>query len=146
MSDQLYFEDIQKGMALPTLEKCPTTRQLVMYAGASNDYYEIHYDAEFARERGLEKVIVHGALKSAFLGQLITDWIGGRGTLKKLAVQYRGMDVPGDRLTCMGTVTKKIVDEVEGIVECDIWIENGSGRRTTQGTAIVVLPLRNAES
>lgn len=144
MSDQPYFEDIQEGMALPALEKRPTTRQLVMYAGASNDYYEIHYDAEFARERGLDKVIVHGALKSAFLGQLITDWTGERGTLKKLAVQYRGMDVPGDRLTCMGTVTKKRVDEGKGIVECDIWIENGSGQRTTRGTAVVALPLHDA--
>ena len=49
MSEQLYFEDIEEGMELPTVEKNPTTQQLVKYAGASGDYYQIHYDLEFAK-------------------------------------------------------------------------------------------------
>ena len=77
------------------LEKNPTTQQLVKYAGASGDYYQIHYDQEYARANGLPNVILHGALKNAFLGQFMTDWIGERGALKKLSAQYRGMDVPG---------------------------------------------------
>ena len=39
---QLYYDDVQVGDALPPLVKNPTTRQLVQYAGASGDYYEIH--------------------------------------------------------------------------------------------------------
>ncbi len=54
-------------MAVPTLEKRPGLRQLVMYAGASEDYYEVHYDRDFARTQGLPDAIVHGALKSGFL-------------------------------------------------------------------------------
>ena len=84
MTDQVYFEDVQPGSELPTLRKDPTTQQLVMYAGASGDFYQIHYDQEYARANGLPNVILHGALKNAFLGHLVTDWIGELGTLKKL--------------------------------------------------------------
>lgn len=139
MGDQVYFEDVEEGTELPTLRKDPTTQQLVMYAGASGDYYQIHYDRQFALGNGLPDVILHGALKNAFLGQLMTDWIGEQGRLARLSVQYRGMDVPGTPIFARGVVTRKGED---GEVECDIWLENAEGKRTTPGSAVVVLPSR----
>ena len=140
MAEQVYFEDVSEGTELPTLRKDPTTQQLVMYAGASGDYYQIHYDQEYARGNGLPDVILHGALKNAFLGHLMTDWIGEHGSLKKLTVQYRGMDVPGSPILAKGVVTGK---GEGGEVECDIWLENSSGEKTTPGSAIVTLPSRS---
>ena len=140
MSTQPYLDDAAIGTELPALVKEPTTRQLVMYAGASGDFYEIHYDKDFAAEQGLPGVILHGALKSAYLGQLVTDWVGAEGRLLSLSVRYREMDVPGDVLTCKGTVVER--DEDAGSVRCDIWIENGAGTRTTTGEAVVALPSR----
>ena len=142
MSDQVYFEDVEEGMDIPTLQKDPTTQQLVMYAGASGDYYQIHYDKDYAKNNGLPDVILHGALKNAFLGQLMTDWIGHEGTLKKLSVQYRGMDVPGTPIFAKGTVSKKYEQDGEHIVECDIHLEKEDGQTTTPGHAIVALPTR----
>ena len=139
MAEQVYFEDVEEGTELPTLRKDPTTQQLVMYAGASGDYYQIHYDRQFALGNGLPDVILHGALKNAFLGQLMTDWIGEQGRLSRLSVQYRGMDVPGTPIFAKGVVTRKGKD---GEVECDIWLENAEGKRTTPGSAVVVLPSR----
>jgi acyl dehydratase len=89
MAKQIYFEDIEVGYELAPLEKHPTTQQLVKYAGASGDYYQIHYDKDFALANGLPGVILHGALKNAFLGQLMTDFAGDEGWLRKLSVQYR---------------------------------------------------------
>ena len=142
MSDVLYWEDVEEGTEVSPLEKHPTTQQLVMYAGASGDFYQIHYDDDFAKNNGLPGVIIHGALKNAFLGQLMTDWIGERGTLRKLSCQYRGMDVPGDTLTGKGTVTRKYQEGGQNLVDCDIWLENGKGEKTTPGTATVQLPSR----
>ncbi len=85
-------------------------------------------------------VIVHGALKSAWLGQLLGDWVGEDGSVRKYGCSYRGMDVPGDTLTCKGKVTKKYVEGDEHLVECEIWLENSKGEKTTPGTAVVVLP------
>ncbi|MFP6567823.1 MAG: MaoC/PaaZ C-terminal domain-containing protein, partial [Dehalococcoidia bacterium] len=104
MTDQVYFEDVAEGQELPEVRKDPTTQQLVMYAGASGDYYQIHYDLNFAKNNNLPDVILHGALKNAFLGQIMTNWIGEGGTLKKLSAQYRGMDVPGTPAFVKGVV------------------------------------------
>ena len=142
MAEQVYFDDVQEGMELPTLRKDPTTQQLVMYAGASGDYYQIHYDLEFAKNNGLPNVILHGALKNAYLGQVVTDWIGEWGTLKKLSVQYRGMDTPGTPAYAKGVVKKKYVQDGENVVECEIWLENHEGNRTTPGSAVATLPSR----
>ena len=142
MGRQVYWEDTEEGMGIPSLAKEPTTKQLVQYSGASGDFYEIHYDKDFALGNNLPGVILHGALKSAWLGQLMTDWIGEHGTLKTLTTQYRGMDVPGDTIFCKGTVTRKYVENGEHMVDCDIWVENGQGEKTTPGSATVMLPSR----
>ena len=81
-----------------------------------------------------------GALKQAFLGQLITDWIGPSGTLKKLSSQYRGMDEPGSPLICKGKVVKTYVLDHLHLVDCEIWIENSKGQQFTPGNATVLLP------
>src|SRR6202171_6721794 len=97
---QTYFEDVEVGSSIPPLEKDPTTQQLVKYARASGDFYQIHYDKDFALNNNLPGVIWHGALKNAFLGQMMTDFAGHEGWLRKLGVPYRGMDQPGSKVVC----------------------------------------------
>jgi acyl dehydratase len=140
MSGQPYLDDVDAGYELPPLIKQPTTQQLVQYAGASGDFYEIHYDKDYALAQDLPGVILHGALKSAFLAQLVTDWMGAEGVLRSIAVRYRDMDVPGDTLTCKGTVVER--DDAAGTVRCELSLENGEGKPTTTGEAVVALPRR----
>ena len=142
MAEQVYWEDVTDGMGLPVLVKDPTTQQLVKYAGASGDYYQIHYDKDYAEGNGLGGVILHGALKNAFLGQLMTQWMGPQGVLRKLSCQYRGMDVPGQTITGKGEVIRKYQEGDLHLVDCDIWLENPEGQRTTPGKATVALPTR----
>ena len=139
---QLYFEDVNVGDEVTPIQKNASSQQLVKYAGASGDYYQIHYDDGFARNNGLDGIIIHGALKNAFLGQLVTDWMGPHGQLKKLSVSYRAMDFPNEDLVCSGTVTGKRVEGGAGIVECEIALHNAAGKATTPGKAIVSLPMR----
>ena len=127
--------NIEAGQDLPELVKYPTTRQLVQYAGAQGDFYEIHYDQAYAQSVALPGVILHGLLKAAFLGQLVTDWLGDRGTLKTFEVSYRGIDRPGHPYRCRGRVTRVDGDEVE----LEVWGEDDSGKRTTLGAATVQL-------
>jgi acyl dehydratase len=126
---------VAAGQELPELVKHPTTRQLVQYAGAQGDFYEIHYDQEYARSVGLPGVILHGLLKAGFLAQLVTDWLGDEGRLESFEVSYRGTDQPGHPYRCRGKVT-----HVEGQkAELEVWGEDESGKRTTVGTATVQL-------
>ncbi len=139
---QLYYEDVAVGGEITTLTKQPTTRQLVMWAGASGDFNPIHYDKDLALSRGLPGVVVHGQLAGCFLGQMLTDWIGDKGSLRKLSLSYKGMNFPGEALTCKGTVTKKYTEDGQHFVRCNIWAENPRGEKTISGTATITLPAR----
>ncbi|HKM99737.1 MAG TPA: MaoC/PaaZ C-terminal domain-containing protein [Candidatus Binataceae bacterium] len=144
MAKQIYFEDVEVGSEIGPLEKNPTTQQLVKYAGASGDFYQIHYDKDFALANKLPGVILHGALKNGFLAQLMTDFAGAEGWVRKLSVQYRGMDQPGTKVVCRGKVVKKYHDNGHHLVDCEIWLENAKGEKTTPGSATVILPARHA--
>jgi hydroxyacyl-ACP dehydratase HTD2-like protein with hotdog domain len=142
MAVQVYYEDIEIGTDLPALVKYPTTMQLVKYAGASGDYYQIHYDKDFANANGLPGVIVHGWLTLSFMGQMVTDWIGEGGVLLKLNGSYRGMNKVHEDIICNGKVTKKYVEDGKNCAKVEIWAENPQGEKTVTGNAVVSLPSR----
>lgn len=142
MAEQVYYEDVEVGQSIPVVRKNCSTQQLVVWAAGSGDFYQIHYDINFAKRTGLENIIVHGALKHAFLGQLLHDWVAPGGRIEKFGCQYRGMDYPDQDITCGGVVTKKYVEDNRNVVELDVWTENPNGQKTTPGTARVVLPSR----
>lgn len=134
----LNVSKLEVGQTLPVLVKHPTTRQLVMYAGASGDFYEIHYDTGFAKDAGLDGVIVHGLLKVAWLGELVSSWAGPNSMIRTLEASYRGTDVPASDYRLNGTVTS-VEPEGEGstLVGLELWGESADGTRTTLGTASV---------
>jgi hypothetical protein len=154
LSHQLFWEDVEPGAEIGPLSKVATTQMLVKFAGASGDFNPLHYDEAFAQAAGQERPIVHGQLKRAWMVQLVIDWLGGDpGQLKKLSCRFKAADLPrrmktisesheGETWTCKGKVTKKREANGEKLVECNIWIENGKGEKTTTGTATVLLPSR----
>ena len=140
--DQVYFEDVQEGQEIPVLTEKGTSQRLVMWAAGSGDFYQIHYDKDFAQGTGLPDRITHGALKHALLGRLLHEWVGDGGRVKKVACQYRGMDIVNEDVICHGVVKRKYQEGGENLVELDIWTEAPQGQKTTPGTGIVALPSR----
>jgi acyl dehydratase len=118
-----------------TRTETATLRTLVQYAGASGDFYEMHYDLPFAHERGHRELAVHGLLKAAWLTRLVDDWFAGRGRLAVLDIRYRGMDFREEPVTCGGRITGRDGDRVE----IEVWTADADGARTTVGTAEVEL-------
>lgn len=76
---------------------CPTPRDLVRFAAAANDFYELHYDRGAAERAGLRNVIVHGALKSGFLAAAALEFIGG-GFVTEVSARYLGSDFVSEPL------------------------------------------------
>ncbi len=135
MTKYLGPRDIKAGMEIPTLTKQPTTQQLLAWAEVSGDHNPIHCDNHFAVNAGLPGVIVPGQLLMAFLGQMVTDWLGDLGELKRLTVSYKSMNFPGNTITCRGAV-QEIVGEG---MTLRVWVENTRFEKTVVGSAVVAV-------
>ncbi len=141
----LYFDDVAIGDAVPPLKKGPVTlTDLVKYSGASGDFNPLHTVPEYAKQRaGLPDVIAHGMLSMAYAGQLITNWIGTDGEVKRLKAQFRAMTFLNDEVTCEGIVADKRQTKDGNLVDVNIVLSAGrEGRRTVVGSATVALPAR----
>jgi acyl dehydratase len=135
----LDFEQVSPGQALPPLTKHVTVEQIRQYAEASGDRNPIHLDESFARSAGLPGVIAHGMLTMAFANQMVTDWLGDRSLLKSLHGRFAGMVVPGDDVTCSGTVASK--DEGARRVVINLVVTNQRGEKVfNKGVAEAEFP------
>lgn len=133
------WDSINEGDELPVLKKTPGVTQLVKYAAGSGDFNPLHHDYNFAQSKMLGSIIVHGRFKYAALGELVSNWLGHAGRIKKISCQYRGMDFPDREITCGGRVTKKWQENGEKLVNLTLWTQNDEGKKTTPGSASVVI-------
>ena len=131
------WESIEEGDALPRVEKRATLSQLVKYAAGSGDFNPLHYDFDFPQAKQIGSIIVHGRFKYATLGEYVSNWLAHRGRIKKISCQYRGMDFPDQPIVCRGKVARKWEEGGEKLVQLTVWTENGEGKQTTPGEAIV---------
>ena len=92
------------GDAIPELRTTPDRFLTVRYAGASGDFNPIHIDEDFAKQVGLPGRILHGLYTMAQVARAQTEAAGGPESLRRLAVQFRGMGVPEQEITVSGTV------------------------------------------
>ena len=141
ISGRLRAQDVSEGLELPVLAKGPVrVRHLAMFATATSEFADIHYDRDYAQSMGLPDVIIQGYYKTATIAQMLKDWAGDGSALRRLTVQHRGMDVAGNTLTVAGKVLK-VSEEPDGKrVECEVWVDNQHGQRTATGKAILLLP------
>ena len=135
----LTWDDVKEGQPLPEIRKAPGVTQLVKYAAGSGDFNPLHHDYAFPQAKQLGSIIVHGRFKYASLGELVSNWLGHAGRIRKISCQYRGMDFPDKGMTCGGVVKRKWQEGGEKLVELELWTKNEEGKNTTPGSAIVAL-------
>ena len=143
---QRTFEQVNVGDEVPPVMRGPmTTGHLVRWASVNGNYARIHWDLPYAMLRqGIPNVVVNGSLKNEYLYILMQRFAGEAGWVRKMYLEHRGMDHPGDTLTIAGTVMEKTERDGVGHVRCEIGLRNDRGE-TTHGWAEVVLPKRQQE-
>ncbi|MFD7785266.1 MaoC family dehydratase [Streptomyces nojiriensis] len=101
------------GDTLPPLE-IPVTRTLIVAGAiASRDYQDVHHDAALAREKGSPDIFMNILTTNGLVGRYITDHLGPRAVLRKVAIRLGAPNYPGDTMTLTGTVTAVLGHTVE---------------------------------
>ena len=138
---QQYWDDVAEGSEIKLSESFDSQR-LVVWAAASGDFYQIHYDDDFAKKNNLPGIIVHGALKGALVGRLLDEFAGPKGRILHWDVSYRGMDPARRELEIWARVARKYQQDGEGRLDLEVGVRDSEGKETTPGTACVALPRR----
>lgn len=149
MSDQVFFEDVSVGDAIPTNTEVVSEVQMFFFSAATNNGHRIHYDKPYATGvEGHPDILVHGPLQAGLMAKTLTDWIGPSGRLVRIQLQNRANAFPGEELRFTGRITAKREDErggaARGLVDLEIGEEKGESQIIMPGTATVSLPRRLA--
>jgi acyl dehydratase len=135
----MYFEDLNEGDSLRSLQKEAITRvQLVKYAGASGDFNPLH-TVEEVGERAGTGIIAHGMLIMGMVSQGVTTWIP-RNYVKKLNVRFKKMTFPGESIQITGKVIEK---KANNTVVGEVLAMNREGEIKVSGTFEGVIPSKN---
>ncbi|HET7341921.1 MAG TPA: MaoC family dehydratase N-terminal domain-containing protein [Methylomirabilota bacterium] len=102
----------------------------------------VHWDDALARAVGVPAAYDYGPERVAWLGHLVTNWMGDAGALARLTVQVRRHNLIGDTTWCRGSVSATAVVDGRGEVTLAVSAVNQRGETIAAGEARVVLPRR----
>jgi acyl dehydratase len=149
-----YWEDVEVGEQLTDLEKGVLTMTEISRFGimvspqprriqVRREAVELGFAREAQQKRaGLENASDYGPQRICWLGQIVTDWMGDDGALRKLSGQIRHPNIIGDVNVVKGKVARKYISDGEHLVDCELRVENQAGLITAPGGAVVALPSR----
>ena len=102
----------------------------------------VHWDPALAQAVGVPAPYDYGPERVAWLGHLVTNWMGNAGFLARLNVQVRRHNLLGDTTWCRGRVSAKALVGGRGEVTLDLEAVNQRDETIALGQAVVVLPRR----
>ncbi|MFG1696855.1 MaoC family dehydratase [Nonomuraea sp. NPDC049309] len=116
MGATVKYDEVEVGQEIPAVDYRVRRLDLVMYAGASGDFNQIHWNERFAKKVGLPDVIAHGMYTMAQAGRFVTDWVGDPGAVVDFGVRFSSMvvvpdDDKGATITVSGVVEDKLDDK-----------------------------------
>ena len=139
-----YFEEFEIGDQIETAARTVTEADVVLFAGLSGDYNQLHTDVEFARETLFGERIAHG-----LLGLSIASGLASRlGFIEGTAEAFTGLEwkfrAPiriGDTIRVQTEVLrKKEMPRLEGgFVVFDVAILNQRDETVQKGTWTVLV-------
>lgn len=144
MRSQVFFEDVREGEEIPSLRKDVTSVHILMYVASVWLMDRIHFDHPFAtKRRGLPGVVAPGNMGGDYYAQLLSEYAGEGGQVRRMSFQFRSFMLADDVLTVGGKVVKKSVSDGKGLVELELWIKNQDGVNCVPGKGLVAVPMRN---
>ena len=100
----------------------------------------VHWDESLARAVGVPAPYDYGPERVAWLGHLVTNWMGDAGFLARLNAQVRRHNLIGDTTRCRGRVRER---GAAGEVTLALEAVNQRDETIALGEATVILPRRS---
>lgn len=100
----------------------------------------LHWDQQRALDLGLPAPYDYGQMRSCWLTQAVTNWMGDDAWLWRFGCQTRGFNFHGDVQWCTGEVTATREEGPHHVADVDLAATNQRGELTAPGTATVILP------
>ncbi|HTP51870.1 MAG TPA: hypothetical protein VMK42_14345 [Anaeromyxobacteraceae bacterium] len=143
MASQTFFEDVREGQEIPSLRKDVSPVSILMYVASVWLMDRIHFDQPFATQRrGLPGVVAPGNMGGDYYAQLLSEFAGDDGQVRKMSFQFRNFMLADDVLEVGGRIVKKYMSEGKGIVDLELWIKNQGQVNCVPGKGLVALPFR----
>ncbi|MBI4081689.1 MAG: MaoC family dehydratase N-terminal domain-containing protein [Candidatus Lambdaproteobacteria bacterium] len=132
------------GVLLKEAVKHPKHYIRNLQAGGGIEYTGIgHHREDFARQVGVPGLYDYLPQRVAWMGSLVTNWMGDDAVLKRLRVEARRFNVQGDTQFCRGRVTRRYKKDGFALVDLHLEAVNQRGETTTPGLATVILPSKD---
>ena len=134
------MKNVKVGDQLPTLTKHCTLTSMIAYAGATWDWYRLHYDHDYLKAKGFKAPVVDGQVFGAYVVQAIQDWLGESAFISELDFRYASLVFAEERVQVSGEVTEVSGVGVSLSLKIDVVAANGAVLRpaVTPITAKVV--------
>jgi acyl dehydratase len=77
---------------------------MVAYAGATWDWYKLHFDPEFVAAAKVPGPVVDGQVFGALFVELVQDWLGPVCFVRTLSFTFRNLMFAGETVRITGTI------------------------------------------
>jgi acyl dehydratase len=128
------------GEELEAFERTVTLVDMVAYAGATWDFYGLHFDPAFVARAQVPAPVVDGQVFGAYFVELLQDDLGPRSFVRELAMTYKNLMFAGETVRVTGTVEDAEDDRVTVALTARILESEHAGERVAaHGRATVLL-------
>ncbi len=144
-----YFEEFQVGDVVVSAGRTITEADVVLFAGLSGDYNQIHTDAEFARQGMFGQRVAHGLLGLAVASGLAAQLGFIEGTVlafRELTWKFSLPIFIGDTIHVKTTVAElKAMPRLGGgAVTLDVQVLNQEDKAVQRGAWVVLIASKPA--
>jgi acyl dehydratase len=138
VGETVRYDDVTEGLALPPGSYHLVRRDLVMYAGASGDFNDIHWDPGFAKAVGLPDTIATGMHTMGRIGGYLTEWCGDPGAVVRFRNRFSGMIIVPDGGADV-SLSASVAEKIDGNRVRVTFEATADGSTVSKGEAVVQL-------
>ena len=128
------------GTRLPTLTKCPSQVEVVLFCAAIRNFHRLHFDQAFTEEQGFDGVIVPGFLMGNWCLEAATRAFGPEAEVCRLKFKNTAVAPVGVAYTIEGSVTSVgKQDDGRSLITCGFTVAGPSAEVVTLSTVDIRL-------